>query len=183
MLVVLLNVVWILVSGSLPSAPAVSLSTFLTLFLLRQLISITAGQPVLWLLWRCRTTQSLNWLSTVRQPMPVGLLSANYVTRLTRVHALDRLLLSVPQIKGMPDASCIIECGRDTGLWLSTTSSSIGWTILGNQEFEDALRLCFALLPNNLPSKCDGFSANFQIGHAPTCKFLGHIHTSLSWWY
>ena len=90
--------------------------------------------------------------------------------------ALDRIPLSVPQTKGMPDASCIIEFGWDTSLWLSTTSSSIGGTIFSNQEFEDALRLRFALLPNNLLSKFDVFSANFQIGHALTCKFWGPIH-------
>ena len=33
-----------------------------------------------------------------------------------------------------------------------------------------------SLATKNLLSKCDVFSANFQIGHALTCKFWGPIH-------
>ena len=78
--------------------------------------------------------------------------------------------------KVMPDAGRILECGRDTDHRLSTPSSAIGETILGNQEFEDAMRMRSGLLPNNLPSKCDKCSANFSVGHALTCRFGGHIH-------
>ena len=78
--------------------------------------------------------------------------------------------------KVMPDAGRILERGRDTDHRLSTPSSAIGETILGNQEFEDAMRMRSGLLPNNLPSKCDKCSANFLVGHALTCRFGGHIH-------
>ena len=87
-----------------------------------------------------------------------------------------RLLLSVPLTKGMPVAGRILERGRDTGRWLSTPGTSIGGTILGNQEWEDVIRICSGLLPNNLPSKCAGCHAKFTIGHALSCKFGGHIH-------
>ena len=48
--------------------------------------------------------------------------------------------------------SHIVDCGRDIGLRLSiTTSTMAGLLILGNQEFQESLKICYALLPNNLP--------------------------------
>ena len=64
--------------------------------------------------------------------------------------------------------SCI--CGRDTGRWLSTPGTAIGGTIVGNQEWEDVIRMRSGLLPNNLPSQSDGCNAKFSLGLALSCK-------------
>lgn len=67
---------------------------------------------------------------------------------------MDWLLLILPQTKGMPDASHIVEQGRQIlasgSLPLASVSLATPWA-----KFQDALRMRYALLPNNFPCECD----------------------------
>ena len=60
-------------------------------------------------------------------------------------------------------------------MWLSTIPTHFNGSVLGNDEFQDALRLRYMKVPNNLPSKCDGCNADFSVGHAHQCKKGGLV--------
>ena len=70
----------------------------------------------------------------------------------------------------------IIARGGNTGIWLSTIPNSVNGNILGAQEFIDAARRRYAMVPKNLPKFCDGCGAKFTLARAQSCKFGGPIH-------
>jgi hypothetical protein len=60
-------------------------------------------------------------------------------------------------------------------MWLSTIPTHFNGSVLGNEEFQDAIRMRYMKAPNNLPIKCDGCDSNFSVGHAHQCKKGGLV--------
>ena len=65
---------------------------------------------------------------------------------------------------------------RWTGAWLTATPSADYGTALTCTEFRDALRIRNGMIPNGLPTFCDGCNtARFTVGHAFQCKQGGLV--------
>ena len=63
----------------------------------------------------------------------------------------------------------------ETGVWLTTIPNTLNGNVLSKEEFRDSLRLRFGLGVENLPSKCDGCGAAFNVTHALNCKLGGLV--------
>jgi hypothetical protein len=74
-----------------------------------------------------------------------------------------------------PDIRRAILRAKDTGHWLSIFPSIINGTVLSPQEFRDALFLRYARTPPDLPKKCDGCDATFNVAHGLSCKKGGLV--------
>ena len=88
---------------------------------------------------------------------------------------MTSLLSNLPLTGGKAYTQRTIKKGRETGHWLSTIPSAVNGNSLGNQEFQDAARMRYAMVPINLPEKCDGCGAKFTLEHANSCKHGGLI--------
>jgi hypothetical protein len=90
---------------------------------------------------------------------------------LTNESTLAKFLSSLPpRTEGHPSLARAIGRARDTGMWLSTIPTHFNGSVLGNEEFQDGIRLRYMKVPNNLPTKCDGCNSDFSVGHAHQCK-------------
>jgi hypothetical protein len=95
---------------------------------------------------------------------------------LTNESTLAKFLSSLPpRTEGNPSLARAIGRARDTGMWLSTIPTHFNGSVLGNEEFQDGIRLRYMKIPNNLPTKCDGCNSDFSVGHAHQCKKGGLV--------
>jgi hypothetical protein len=95
---------------------------------------------------------------------------------LTNESTLSKYLSSLPPpADGHPSLARAIGRARDTGMWLSTIPTHFNGSVLGNEEFQDGIRLRYMKVPNNLPIKCDGCNSDFSVGHAHQCKKGGLV--------
>ena len=66
---------------------------------------------------------------------------------------------------------------RDTrnGAWLSAVPPCLKGTELSREEFRDNLCLRYGLMPQDIPTACDGCGKSFLIEHAISCPKGGLI--------
>ena len=62
-----------------------------------------------------------------------------------------------------------------TSSWLTTAVSSRDGLVLSKEEFFDNFGLRYGLPFKNIPTKCDGCSADFTVQHALSCKKGGLV--------
>jgi hypothetical protein len=106
----------------------------------------------------------------------VALHGARAGKQLTNESTLSKFLSSLPSpAKGHPSLARAIERATATGMWLSTIPTDFNGSVLGNQEFQDGIRMRYMKVPKDLPSKCDGCNSDFSVSHAHQCKKGGLI--------
>ena len=72
------------------------------------------------------------------------------------------------------------------GAWLSAVPHCLNGTKLTRDEFRDNLRLRYGLMPQDIPTTCDGYGKKFLIEHALSCPKGGlvivrHDNTTKQW--
>ena len=61
------------------------------------------------------------------------------------------------------------------GAWLSAAPHCLNGTELSREEFRDNLRLRYELMPQDIPTTCDGCIKKFSIDHALSCPKGGLV--------
>ena len=80
-------------------------------------------------------------------------------------------------IKGRKSALAQRRMVRSTacGGWLSILPLEDNGTALTGEQFRDAVRIRYGIVPDGMPARCDGCGAKFDVGHALKCKKGGHV--------
>ena len=61
------------------------------------------------------------------------------------------------------------------GAWLSAVPHRLNGTELSREEFRDNPRLRYGLMPQDIPTTCDGYGKKFLIKHALSCPKGGLV--------
>ena len=64
---------------------------------------------------------------------------------------------------------------KDCGGWLSLLPRSLHGTALDPDSLRDSIRIRYGIKPSDLPAKCDGCGAKYDVAHALSCKKGGQV--------
>jgi hypothetical protein len=84
--------------------------------------------------------------------------------------AKNKAKLATILADALPDMRQTIKRGQDTGMWLSSSPTTVNGTELSAREFLDALLVRFNKMPTDLPTDCDGCYKPFNLHQALECK-------------
>ena len=70
-----------------------------------------------------------------------------------------------------------LRYGTKMGDWLTALPSTVDGTELGDQEWLDALFLCYGIYTPDLPTHCDDCNEKLYICHDLGCKKVGLVMT------
>ena len=99
---------------------------------------------------------------------------ASLVARCTKMHVkLGEMARQKEMVRGQERNR--LHRATSNGAWIRSVTHSLNRTELFWEEFRDILRLRYGLMPQDIPTTCNGCDKNLSIEHALSCKKGGLV--------
>ena len=99
---------------------------------------------------------------------------ASLSARRVKMHVEIGDLARQKELSGGQERNRINRATRN-GEWISSVPHRLNSTEFSQEEFRDNLRLRYGLMPQDIPTTCDGCGKRFSINHALSCPKCGLV--------